>query len=100
MPRKNRRAPLESLPSPNPRPRSAPPAWAEVTGYEVRHLVGDKGYRCPGCDHVVRPGAWHLVVIPEGAADDRHLVALHPGVIGARRIPEMLMGIDDETHVA
>ncbi|HEX9257843.1 MAG TPA: hypothetical protein VF907_06305 [Actinomycetota bacterium] len=71
MPRKNRRASLESLPSPNTRPRSAPPPWAEVPGYEVRHLVGDKEYRCPGCDHAVRPGSWHLVVIPDGAADDR-----------------------------
>jgi hypothetical protein len=71
MPRKNRRAPLEYLPSPAPRPRSAPPAWAEVGGYDVRHLTGDKPYRCPGCDHAVRPGLWHLVVVPDGDPDER-----------------------------
>jgi hypothetical protein len=71
MPRKNRRAPTEYLPSRAPRPRSAPPPWAEVPGYEIRHVVGDKPYRCPGCDHVVRPGLWHLVVVPDGAPDDR-----------------------------
>jgi hypothetical protein len=33
--------------------------------------VGDKEYRCPGCDHIVRPGSWHFVVVPDGAPDDR-----------------------------
>lgn len=71
MPRKNRRAPLEYLASPAPRPRSAPPPWAEVGGYDVRHLTGEKPYRCPGCDHMVRPGLWHLVVVPDGDPDER-----------------------------
>jgi hypothetical protein len=71
MPRKNRRAPDEFVPSPAPRPRSAPPSWAEVGGYEVRQVQGDKDYRCPGCDHVVRAGPWHLVVVPQGEPDER-----------------------------
>jgi hypothetical protein len=71
MPRKNRRAALESQPSPRPRQRSDPPPWAVTEGFEVRHLVGEKEYRCPGCDHIVRRGSWHFVVIPDGAPDDR-----------------------------
>jgi hypothetical protein len=71
MPRKNRRAPLEHLPSPAPVERSAAPAWASAPGYEVREVASDKGYRCPGCDHAVRPGLRHLVVVPEGDADAR-----------------------------
>jgi hypothetical protein len=42
-----------------------------VAGFEVRELASDKEYRCPGCDHIVRPGLRHLVVIPDGAADER-----------------------------
>jgi hypothetical protein len=71
MPRKNRRAPLEYLPSPAPVDRSSAPAWALAEGYEVREVAGDKEYRCPGCDHVVRVGLRHLVVVPAGAADER-----------------------------
>jgi len=71
MPRKNRRAPLEYLPSPAPVQRSAAPAWASAPGYEVREVAGDKEYRCPGCDHPIRPGLRHLVVVPEGDADAR-----------------------------
>lgn len=71
MPRKNRRAPLEYLPSPAPRQRSAPPPWAEVDGFDVRQVAGDKPYRCPGCDYTVRPGLWHLVIVPDGDPDER-----------------------------
>jgi hypothetical protein len=45
----------------------------------VRHLAGSataKTYRCPGCDHEVRPGVAHVVVWPAeglgGEADRRH----------------------------
>src|SRR5262249_42243518 len=34
---------------------------------EVRHVQpyqADKMYRCPGCDHEIRPGEGHKVVIP------------------------------------
>ena len=71
MPRKNRRAPLEYMPSPAPRGNPRAPSWAVVEGYEVREVASDKEYRCPGCDYVVRPGLRHLVVVPDGAADER-----------------------------
>lgn len=45
--------------------------WAELPGYDVRQVGGEKEYRCPGCDHVVRSGIWHLVVIPLDAPDER-----------------------------
>jgi hypothetical protein len=34
-------------------------------------VTGDRAYRCPGCDHEIRPGTSHLVVMPEGSVDDR-----------------------------
>ena len=27
-------------------------------------MVGEREYRCPGCDHVVRVGTQHVVVVP------------------------------------
>jgi hypothetical protein len=71
MPRKNRRNPEYFSAQEAPRPRSAPPPWAELPGYDVRHVGGEKEYRCPGCDHLVRGGIWHLVVIPLDAPDER-----------------------------
>jgi len=71
MPRKNKRAPLEYLPSPSPVGGPRAPGWAIVDGYEVREVASDKEYRCPGCDHVVRPGVWHLVVVPDDDPDGR-----------------------------
>ncbi|HEY7477207.1 MAG TPA: hypothetical protein VIB62_03130 [Actinomycetota bacterium] len=71
MPRKNRRNPFDHEPFAAPRPRSAAPTWAEAPGFEIRQVAGDKPYRCPGCDHVVRPGSWHLVVIPDREPDER-----------------------------
>ena len=41
---------------------------------EVRHMQpyqAVKTYRCPGCDHEIRPGTGHEVVIPLEAADLR-----------------------------
>jgi len=42
----------------------------------VRTVPGErnaKGYRCPGCDHEIRPGLPHLVAWPAGEeADRRH----------------------------
>ena len=66
MPRKNKRAPLEYQPSPAPSGNPRAPSWAIADGYEVREVASDKEYRCPGCDHVVRPGQRHLVVVPRG----------------------------------
>jgi hypothetical protein len=72
MPRRHRRDPRAfAPPAAAPRPRSAAPPWAEVTGYEVRRVQGDKPYVCPGCDHPIRPGLQHLVVVPVGDLDAR-----------------------------
>jgi hypothetical protein len=71
MPRKNKRAPVEYLPSPAPVGTPRAPAWAAADGYEVREVAGDKPYTCPGCDHTVRPGLRHLVVVPVGSPDER-----------------------------
>lgn len=49
------------------------PAWANLDGYEVRTSINPKTYRCPGCDHEIRGGLQHLVVVPrEGAEERRH----------------------------
>ena len=40
----------------------------------VRHMQpyeALKAYRCPGCDHEIRPGEGHKVVIPAAALEDR-----------------------------
>jgi hypothetical protein len=70
MPRKNRRAP-EDPARPSGMPQSAAPTRAHAPGFEVRRLAGDKPYRCPGCDLEIRPGVWHLVVVPQDAPDER-----------------------------
>ena len=69
MPRRNRRAEadLEAVRM----PQTAAPVWALVPGYEVRRVTADKEYRCPGCDHLIRRGLWHLVVVPEGVPEGR-----------------------------
>jgi hypothetical protein len=72
MPRKNRRAPEVPLASPAPVLRQRAPDWALVDpGFDVREVAGDKPYICPGCDHPVRVGLRHLVVVPAGDADAR-----------------------------
>ncbi len=41
---------------------------------DVRHVQpyqAEKTYRCPGCDHEIRPGEGHEVVIPLDAPQDR-----------------------------
>lgn len=48
--------------------------WQGVS-YVVRQLNGSgstKTYRCPGCDHEVRPATAHVVVWPEGDEDADH----------------------------
>ncbi len=71
MPRKNRRDPEIAAGAGAARARSAAPGWAELPGYDVRHVRGENAYRCPGCDHAVRAGVWHLVVVPLDAPDER-----------------------------
>jgi len=70
MPRKNRRTEDEA-PRPLTTPQSAAPLWALVPGFDVRRVSSEKPYRCPGCDLQVRPGSWHLVVIPQDTPDER-----------------------------
>lgn len=73
MPRKKHRA-RERTPHPGgPRIMGAEaPEWAAAAGFEVRtSMGGDKDYRCPGCDHLVRAGTQHLVVVPREAVDER-----------------------------
>jgi hypothetical protein len=74
MPRKNRRNPefFQAPPAVDPA-RTSPdaPAWAQAPGFDVRAVGGQKPYRCPGCDHEVRAGVAHLVVVPVGDADAR-----------------------------
>ena len=41
---------------------------------DVRHVQpyeAVKTYRCPGCDHEIRPGEGHKVVVPRDAPEDR-----------------------------
>jgi hypothetical protein len=71
MPRKHRRDPAFITPSEAPPPRADAPPWAQAPGFEVRQVGGQKPYRCPGCDHEVRAGLWHLVVVPTGDVDAR-----------------------------
>ncbi|MEX1263380.1 MAG: hypothetical protein WEE66_05505 [Actinomycetota bacterium] len=73
MPRKNRRNPeyFQAPEAAAPLSRSDAPIWAQVPGFDVRNVGGQKPYRCPGCDHEVRAGIWHLVVVPTDDADAR-----------------------------
>jgi hypothetical protein len=71
VPRRHRAA-REPAPPPLPtRPTSAAPLWAVVPGFDVRSVFGDKVYRCPGCDHEIRRGVSHLVVVPLDEAESR-----------------------------
>lgn len=73
MPR--RRAPRNLPPLPAPRRVETGPDGYE---YEVRAIAAaraTKVYRCPGCDHEIRPGTAHVVVWPadrDGVDDRRH----------------------------
>jgi len=69
MPRKNRRAPEQVEPARVP--QSAGPEWALAPGFDVRRVSSDKPYRCPGCDHEIRAGVWHFVVVPLDQPDQR-----------------------------
>jgi hypothetical protein len=49
--------------------------WTEPDGgVDVRHVQpyeAEKTYRCPGCDHEIRPGEGHEVVVPRDEPEDR-----------------------------
>jgi hypothetical protein len=71
-----RRRPQRALP-PLPGPRRIE-TGPDGYDYEVRPIAAAravKTYRCPGCDHEIRPGTAHLVVVPAdrgaGAVEDR-----------------------------
>ena len=66
MPRKHRRAPEPEIP-PLRRPQFVAPGWAQAEDATVRAVTGDKPYMCPGCNHQIRAGVQHLVVVE---ADD------------------------------
>lgn len=66
--------------SPGPAPLPAPrriEVGPDGYDYEVRPVSAAravKTYRCPGCDHEIRPNTGHLVVWPaetSGDSDDR-----------------------------
>lgn len=71
MPRRNRRDPGYFEQPEAPPARADAPPWAAAPGFDVRHVGGQRVYRCPGCDHEIRAGVWHLVVVPTGVPDDR-----------------------------
>lgn len=43
----------------------------EVTVTPVQPYQARKEYICPGCQHPIPPGTFHLVVVPDEAADLR-----------------------------
>ena len=72
MPRKNKRLRDEVTDAPRREDMTAgAPSWAIVEGVEVRTVAGQKVYRCPGCDHEIRAGVQHLVVVPTDDAEAR-----------------------------
>ncbi|WP_132876260.1 hypothetical protein [Tamaricihabitans halophyticus] len=80
MPRRNRPNRSRSAGTPA-RPTAATGLQRTESGpdgdWVVRHIPGErttKHYRCPGCDHEIRPGTPHLVAWSadqHGSVDDR-----------------------------
>ncbi|TRW78888.1 hypothetical protein FK535_24145 [Mycolicibacterium sp. 018/SC-01/001] len=75
MARRPARKPRQHAPLPAPRRIEVGPDGYD---YEVRSVPGARAvkvYRCPGCDHEIRPGVAHVVVWPadatETSVDDR-----------------------------
>jgi hypothetical protein len=74
MPRRHRSArERPGAPEPVERPLGVAPEWASAEGFRVQAVTGEKGksYRCPGCQHEIRPGTPHLVVMEEGEVEGR-----------------------------
>ncbi|MBV8931098.1 MAG: hypothetical protein JOZ47_02060 [Kutzneria sp.] len=92
MPRRNRsRRPRAA--EAEPRALGAALGWGQTESaadgeWLVRGVPGDKAtkvYRCPGCEHEIRPGVPHVVAWPAdrgGIEDRRHW---HSGCWSARR---------------
>jgi hypothetical protein len=71
MPRRHRSG-RERAGPPAPRPLGAVmPGWAQIPGHRVQQVTNDRSYRCPGCDHLIRPRTTHVVVIPDDDAEAR-----------------------------
>ncbi|MGB3233531.1 MAG: hypothetical protein WBB57_23055 [Mycobacterium sp.] len=69
-----RRAARRRTPSRNPLPTRRIEVGADGDDYEVRPVPAaraTKVHRCPGCDHEIKPGTAHVVVLPadSGVAD-------------------------------
>ena len=62
---------LRRVAPPRPLDPSAVPDPDEVEVHHVQPYQATKTYRCPGCDHEIRPGTGHEVVIPSGAPELR-----------------------------
>lgn len=43
----------------------------DVTVRHMQPYEAVKAYRCPGCDHEIRPGEGHEVVVPVDSPSDR-----------------------------
>jgi hypothetical protein len=86
MPRHNRRRTDETLSAGSVAGFERREQW-RGEDYLVRPVSGSAGqktYRCPGCDQVIRPGTAHVVVWPADdaqASDRRHW---HPACWAAR----------------
>lgn len=72
--------------------------------WRVRHVTGSaavKTYRCPGCDHEIRPGVPHLVAWPaDGRGDETDRRHWHTGCWRARdrRTPNVLRSRSAPRH--
>jgi hypothetical protein len=71
MPRRNRRAPDPEVAAPLRRPTFVAPEWARADDASVRAVTGDKAYRCPGCQHTIRAGVQHLVIVESEDVEGR-----------------------------
>jgi hypothetical protein len=71
VPRRNRRAPEPAVAAPLRRPTFVPPEWACADDASVRAVTGDKPYLCPGCQHTIRAGVQHLVVVESEDVEGR-----------------------------
>jgi len=72
VPRRHRRAPEPEQAPISDRVRAlAAPEWAVVDGSSVRAVSGQKQYTCPGCNHPVRAGIAHLVVVEDDDIESR-----------------------------
>jgi hypothetical protein len=71
MPRRHRSARDRAGPVTLRPPVGAAPPWAHAAGFSIRQVRGEKAYRCPGCQGVIRPDEPHLVVVPEADPESR-----------------------------